>query len=161
MRDRNLQLPNSIANGLLPNRAIQTSQTDHETERNLWNKGRSLKRWRKWQPIKKWWCWSTARILVSCRYFCLPVFESHCDLGRVCNGMKVSHPSLHRARVKQLLSQLGVLLFLLSRVQPGHIQVSLIVQCPSRDKRWVVSVQLLHMHLCPTGRPWRRAWCDQ
>lgn len=61
----------------------------------------------------------------------LPVFESHCDLGRVCNGRKLSHSPLHRARIKQMLGQLGVLLFLLSRAQPEQIQVSLFVQCPS------------------------------
>lgn len=57
--------------------------------------------------------------------------EIYCDLGRVCNGMKLSHPSMHKARMKQMLSQLGVLLFLLSRVQPDHMEVPLFVQCPS------------------------------
>jgi len=68
------------------------SQIYTETDRNILNKDGSLMSWMQWQPTNKA-CWSAVRILVYWRYFCLPVFKSHCDLEWVSIAINPSHPS--------------------------------------------------------------------
>lgn len=123
-RQESAQLPNNTANALLPNLAVQTSQTDTETERSLWNKSRSLRRW---QPIIK--------MGVSSQNICvLQIFLLACPWESLWPWKSLQwHEAFLTlcAEKKQMLSQLGVLLFLLSRVQAEQIQVPLLVQCPS------------------------------
>lgn len=72
-RQESAQLPNNTANGLLPSLAVQTNQTNSESERSLWNKDRSLRRWRKWQPIRK-----TGVLEYSCNIGVLQIFLLGC-----------------------------------------------------------------------------------
>lgn len=88
--------------------------------------------------------------------------------------MKLSHPSScaqgkHRTDIKQL----GILMFLFSRVQSNisiiiHVfpmyvlysMVSLVMGCHRSgtwvEKKWVVSLQFLNTHQCPSDEPWWR-----